>query len=766
MLSTYAYDATRKWLNSIAVTNAIDGNSTFTYTYDTAGTNPIFQLNKTIESRTTTPPITFTKELAFDTFGRVLTEKSTALAKGKTANKIIYHEYKNGAHWRLRDATATGTILYQTDAENSRGQLTGATLGNGMTVTNTYDSFGFPTQIKHDKTGTTAINVMTLNYSFDPQRGNLNNRYNSMFDYKERFEYDTNDRLTKTKSPGAQFMNLTFTSNIEGFLYIGGTPGTAVLNTQKLRITAPRALAGAKKQILTGNTAGKTIKIEAEIQKLFGNGNIIAVVRENDTSTGNQTETILGTVGTGASNFEYTTQLNGNVTLSYEVAIVYSVIDPPSTLPPDPDIFLPNPKPPLQSAVFTVDNVKISNVNIESQNYDVRGRITDNSNGQYFYTDASAHPYQNTTVLMLPQAEAYYSSRPLQEINYNAFKRPINIKEQGIENIYFGYNAMEQRQVMYYNGTQTDKLLQPKRRYYSADGSMEITYTLPVDATPASVEIVAFVGGDAYSAPNVWKSVNSATPSYFYLHRDNQSSILAITNATGTVVEKRLFDPWGNVLAVQNGSGVALAKMTFFNRGYTGHEHLQRVGLINMNARLYDAKLHRFLQPDSILQDPSNTQNYNKYGCCVNNPLRYTDPSGNEFVILGSMLLAAIVTGTAISVAVYIGTSLYFGTPITAGGIIGAAVIGAISGAITCGIGTAATNNFANFYSRATFQALSHGAFQGTMTAVQGGNFFAGFLAGALSSIASSSWVVEKVMILPEIKVLQLQVVLKEQVVS
>jgi hypothetical protein len=120
--------------------------------------------------------------------------------------------------------------------------------------------------------------------------------------------------------------------------------------------------------------------------------------------------------------------------------------------------------------------------------------------------------------------------------------------------------------------------------------------------------------------------------------------------------------------------------------------------------------------------------------------LRYTDPSGNEFVILGSMLLAAIVTGTAISVAVYIGTSLYFGTPITAGGIIGAAVIGAISGAVTFGIGSAATSGFANFYSKAAFQALSHGAFQGTMTSIQGGSFFAGFLAGSLSSIASSAW--------------------------
>jgi hypothetical protein len=49
-----------------------------------------------------------------------------------------------------------------------------------------------------------------------------------------------------------------------------------------------------------------------------------------------------------------------------------------------------------------------------------------------------------------------------------------------------------------------------------------------------------------------------------------------------------------------------------------------------MNGRLYDPKLHRFLQPDNYVQDPSNTQNYNRYGYVLNNPLKYTDPSGEK----------------------------------------------------------------------------------------------------------------------------------------
>jgi hypothetical protein len=50
-----------------------------------------------------------------------------------------------------------------------------------------------------------------------------------------------------------------------------------------------------------------------------------------------------------------------------------------------------------------------------------------------------------------------------------------------------------------------------------------------------------------------------------------------------------------------------------------------------MNGRLYDPLLRRFLNADENIQDPTNTQNYNKYGYVMNNPLMYSDPSG-EFI--------------------------------------------------------------------------------------------------------------------------------------
>ena len=43
---------------------------------------------------------------------------------------------------------------------------------------------------------------------------------------------------------------------------------------------------------------------------------------------------------------------------------------------------------------------------------------------------------------------------------------------------------------------------------------------------------------------------------------------------------------------------------------------------------MYDPRISRFLSVDPLLQDPSNSQNFNRYNYVMNNPLKYTDPSG------------------------------------------------------------------------------------------------------------------------------------------
>lgn len=68
-------------------------------------------------------------------------------------------------------------------------------------------------------------------------------------------------------------------------------------------------------------------------------------------------------------------------------------------------------------------------------------------------------------------------------------------------------------------------------------------------------------------------------------------------------------------------------------RGFTGHEHLPWFSLINMNGRLYDPLTGQFLSADNYVQAPGFTQSFNRYAYCLNNPLIYTDPSGEKTLL-------------------------------------------------------------------------------------------------------------------------------------
>ena len=52
-------------------------------------------------------------------------------------------------------------------------------------------------------------------------------------------------------------------------------------------------------------------------------------------------------------------------------------------------------------------------------------------------------------------------------------------------------------------------------------------------------------------------------------------------------------------------------------------------GLMFYNARWYDPYLNRWTQPDTIVPDPGNPQDWDRYSYALNNPVRYSDPSGH-----------------------------------------------------------------------------------------------------------------------------------------
>ena len=63
-------------------------------------------------------------------------------------------------------------------------------------------------------------------------------------------------------------------------------------------------------------------------------------------------------------------------------------------------------------------------------------------------------------------------------------------------------------------------------------------------------------------------------------------------------------------------------------------------GLYYYGARYYDPAIGRFISADIIVQSPANPQTLNRYSYCINNPLKYIDPTGHyvEFPIIADGL--------------------------------------------------------------------------------------------------------------------------------
>lgn len=114
-----------------------------------------------------------------------------------------------------------------------------------------------------------------------------------------------------------------------------------------------------------------------------------------------------------------------------------------------------------------------------------------------------------------------------------------------------------------------------------------------------------------------------------YWHKDHLGSTVAVTDAVGAVTERMGYEPFGKRRNVDGSTDLlgSLAPVST-SRGYTGHEMMDEVGLVNMNGRVYDPAISRFLSADPYIQSPDNLQSYNRYSYGFNSPLNGTDPTG------------------------------------------------------------------------------------------------------------------------------------------
>ncbi|MCB0338808.1 MAG: RHS repeat-associated core domain-containing protein, partial [Bdellovibrionales bacterium] len=125
----------------------------------------------------------------------------------------------------------------------------------------------------------------------------------------------------------------------------------------------------------------------------------------------------------------------------------------------------------------------------------------------------------------------------------------------------------------------------------------------------------------------VFASSSDGSSDLRYLHRDHLGSLDVITDDSGVAIERLSYDPWGKRRST-DWAALDLAPQCSLAKGFTGHEHLDSVGLIHMQGRAYDPSIGRFLSADPLVQLPEFSQSLNRYSYVLNNPLTMTDPSG------------------------------------------------------------------------------------------------------------------------------------------
>ncbi|MQX42983.1 hypothetical protein GHK58_22860 [Sinorhizobium meliloti] len=107
----------------------------------------------------------------------------------------------------------------------------------------------------------------------------------------------------------------------------------------------------------------------------------------------------------------------------------------------------------------------------------------------------------------------------------------------------------------------------------------------------------------------------------YFLHRDHLSSVRAVTDIDGNIVESTRYLAFGE----------SANKAMVTQKNYVGERFDPETGLMYLNARYMDPTFGRFISPDFV--DPtSEGVGTNRYAYAANDPINKSDPNGHAFL--------------------------------------------------------------------------------------------------------------------------------------
>lgn len=292
--------------------------------------------------------------------------------------------------------------------------------------------------------------------------------------------------------------------------------------------------------------------------------------------------------------------------------------------------------------IYSLQGPGVSGIVTRTVAYDALGNITAKSDvGNYYYapgtpphavTQVSGGPGKNYSQSYDANGNLIYTAindlasgqTATRFEDYTSFNMPKQLRQgpagqaQNLT-LGFAYGPEHQRtkQISSVNGTTyylngTDGQALDFEKDIKPDGTVESKHYLIADGT-----VVA-----------QYTSRSNGTQSLRYFHRDHLGSASVISDEAGTVLERLAYDPWGRRQYANGGTPPAGYSPATTDRGYTMQEHLDEMGIVHMNGRVYDPTLGRFMSADPLIQAPSNLQSFNRFSYAFNMPLVLTDPSG------------------------------------------------------------------------------------------------------------------------------------------
>ena len=525
-------------------------------------------------------------------------QPSSVTAPGSVTTSFTYDNY--GRRTSIVDSSAgTRSTSYLVNSDGSSVTTETNALGS---IATSADKYGRVTGVT--RTGTGAFNTT---YTYDAY-GRLSSEA-STNSTGEEYTYDAYDRVSTVKEtvPDGKWLQKTYAYGA------GGNVSSIAYSTQDGAITT---------EYYSYANGHNNVRV------LSGGTTALVLTGEND--LGQPTSATSGSV---SRTYEYTAY--GFPTKRKLTAGGNILQDLRTSFNPETGNLSnrSNAANSSSSEYFYYD--ALGRLNYDSQGpsaYDIKGNVIYRSGtGTMTYPDAT-HPYRIERL----NASSSSVTRPYaQTVAYTAYDRPASISEW-MPSVAFTYNADYQRVKM--QTTVQGSVVQ--RKYYIGD-----RYEREENGDGSLLRERLFVGGDAYSAPMVLQRTSSSgswTP--YVIGRDYLGSITNIVTTGGSSVAEYSYDAWGRMRDPQTLTPYSSMSQPslLLGRGYCGHEHLPNYGLINMNARLYDPVLGRFMSPDPYVQAPDFSQNFNRYAYALNNPLKYTDESGES---LGLILGAAYAGG-------------------------------------------------------------------------------------------------------------------------